>query len=607
MNEIKYELKSMGAKNDGEEFLVVIKIPTSYGWIDNVKIVVDENTFNLDYLKQEDGYAIFTKNIYLKTNALYKYYFNFYINGEEKSFIKDKMYNNKITDYNLKEKISSNYEIPNWAKGKIMYHIFVDCFNRNKSIMIKDMPRRHIYANWSDEVLIGPDEEGIWNNYFYGGNLLGIIDKLDYIKSLGTSIIYLSPIVYSQSNHRYDTANYELVDPYVGSNEDLQKLCDEAHKRGMKIILDAVFNHTGNDSIYFNEFNTFPIKGAYQSKDSIYSSFYKYTDDGDFTYWWGMKNLPVCDKDSQKWQEYITGPDGIIDKWFKLGIDGLRLDVADELSDEFIELIRKSVKRNKEDGFILGEVWKNPMRMNRGYIKSGKGMDSVMNYNFISSLIKYFRYGNYQELYDKIMEIKNEYPDEVINSLMNFTSTHDITRAINLWDEFIFNKYGEWSWNLIDERHEFSKNYKMDLSKYEQYKKIYMSYIFFLTFYPGNLSIFYGDEVGIDGIGNLNNRKTFPWNNIDLELLEFFKYMGYIRNNEQFLAVASFNLDYICDKYVTFERIKEDEKVFVAINRTDEDILFSYPKCYHDSSKIYTLKRSIPGKLGPYGGIALKK
>ena len=460
-------------------------------------------------------------------------------------------------------------------------------------------------------VIVGPDKDGIWNNDFFGGDLKGIIEKLDYIKSLGVSILYLSPVCYSQSTHRYDTGDYEMVDPYAGLNEDLKTLCDEAHKRGMKVILDGVFNHTGNDSIYFNEFNSFKSMGAYQSPDSPYLPFYRYhlDDNGipEFEYWWGMNNLPVCNGNSKEWKEYITGVGGVIDKWFNLGIDGLRLDVADELTDEFIELIRVAVKRNKKDGFILGEVWKNPMRMGRSYIESGKGMDSVMNYNLISSLIKYFRYGNSQELISKLDELKSEYPDDTIYSAMNFTSTHDITRGINLWDLQIFDTYGEWPWNLQIDDQVVCKNYRIDESEYERIKEIYMAYVFCLAFMPGNLSIFYGDEAGLQGIGNLYNRRPFPWNNEDDKLVHFFRFIGEIRKMEPFMESADFRILEVNSDIISFERIKNLEKMFVAINRSEEGKRIEIPEEYSNSKKVYKLKKSNSGFLAPKGGIAIKK
>lgn len=615
MNEVfesvKANLKAIQISDDGNLFQITIQIPMELGWIENVKFILDENKeTQMNYCGQEYDMAFFQTNIYLPTKAIYHYYFSWTVNGQTMYLKKN---NENIYDYfSLDEsfKLSVNFDVPDWAKGKVMYHIFVDRFKRGSKEPMQEMPRRKIHHSWDEEMVIGPDENGIWNNDFYGGDLKGIEDSLEYLKSLGVDILYLSPIVQSQSNHRYDTADYEQVDPYVGKNDDLKSLCEKAHELNIKVILDAVFNHTGNDSKYFNEYGTYPELGAYQSLESKYSPFYlKYNNNGhiEYEYWWGMRNLPKCDGNAPEWINYITGVGGIIDKWFDLGIDGLRLDVADELTDNFISLIRKAVKRNKKDGFIIGEVWKNPMYRNRGYISSGKAMDSVMNYLLVDALIRYYKYADVNKLSNIIKEIITEYPDDTIKTLMNFTSTHDITRAINLFSCNEFQEYGEWSWNLKNIDHDWCKNYVLTKEQYEYGKQVYESYVFVLNFLPGILSIFYGDEVGLQGMGNLANRKPFPYNNQDLDLLEFFKQMGEIRKQEEFLRNADLNIKDINNQYIAYERIGEENSMLVVANRTGDDTDFYIPKEYEKPAKIYTLKNSMPGHLRPYGAVAIKK
>ena len=610
---VNFKIIPINNIESGKKYKVSMEIPIELGWIDNVNFIVENGNkifaHKLNHQKNENGLALFESEIFLETKAIYRYYFSYFVDGMQ-HFCKRE---NLVDNYIIRDemwKMSVNFSVPDWAKGKIMYHIFVDRYNRGSKESLKEMPRRTIYKSFDDEMIIGPNKDGIWNADFYGGDLQGIIEKLDYIKSLGVSILYLSPIVYSQSNHRYDASDYENVDPYAGCNEDLVLLCKIAHQKGMKVILDAVFNHTGNDSKYFNEYNSFDTIGAFQSKDSPYYSFYKKHDANGktyFHYWWGMPNLPVCDGYSKTWQDYILSENGVIDKWFKLGIDGLRLDVADELTDDFIEKIRIAVKRNKEDGFILGEVWKNPMRMNRSYIESGKGMDSVMNYSLIDALIRYFKYGDINKLSYIIKDIKNEYPADTINTLMNFTSTHDISRAINLFSSNDFNEYAEWAWDLKNNDLNYCKNFKLTKEQYELGKDIYQAYVWVLTFMPGILSIFYGDEVGLQGLGNLANRKPFPWNREDINLLNYFKEIGNIRQKESFLQEADLNILDINKNYLMFERIGDEEKALIAINRTNLENNFLYPDEYKKNDYIYTLKKSIPGKLSPYGGISMIK
>ena len=613
MNEVSFKITELEKYEHDSKYKLTIELPLEFGWIDYINLVVETNntshTMPLEHLKNENNKIIFESVFYLETRAIYHYYFEYKSNNQIKYIKKNNIVDTNITKDEM-FKISVNFNVPDWAKGKMMYHIFVDRFNRGNPEPIKPMPRRTIYNSWEDEMILGPDQNGIWNADFYGGDLLGIVEKLDYIKSLGIDIIYLSPIVHSQSNHRYDAADYENVDPYAGCNEDLKYLCDEAHKKGMKIILDAVFNHTGNDSKYFNEYNTFDTIGAYQSIYSTYAPFYKkHYHDGKlyYDYWWGMPNLPVCNGYSYEWKNYILGVGGIIDKWFNLGIDGLRLDVADELTDEFIEGIRIAVKRNKEDGFILGEVWKNPMRMNRGYIESGRGMDSVMNYPLIDALIRYFKYTDINKLSYIIKDIQREYPEDTIHTLMNFTSTHDISRAINIFSTYDFQEYGEWAWNPIRSDLDWCKNFNLTKEQYEYGEEVYKAYIFALTFMPGILSIFYGDEIGIEGLGNLANRKPYPWNKQDLELLNYFKYIGNIRKEESFLQQANLNVLDINKDYFMFERYTKDEQALITINRTNEEKEFYLPREYQNKTKTYTLNKSKPGYLSPYGGIAIKK
>ena len=320
-----------------------------------------------------------------------------------------------------------------------------------------------------------------------------------------------------------------------------------------------------------------------------------------------MTNLPVCDGNSKEWQQYIYGENGVIDLWFSLGIDGLRLDVADELTDEFIEGIRRAVKRNKEDGFILGEVWKNPMRMGRGYIESGKGMDSVMDYVLVDALLRYFKYGDVTSIAEVIRQLRTEYPEGTLQTLMNFTSTHDISRAINLFGCDEFKRFNSWAWDLYNENRDYQKYYHLSPEQYEYGKQLYKSYIYFLTFFPGILSIFYGDEVGLQGLGNLVNRRPFPWGNEDKDLLAFFRYMGSIRTKEKFLRTADVNVYDINDRFILFERQAENLDALIAINRTGEPIPTPIPEKYYNIDTIYPLGSSDTRSIDSHGGLVLKK
>lgn len=623
LKDIVFNLKKIGKTDNSSKYHVEIKVPKSIGLIERMKFIVENDKFRkanqLHHVKEKDGFVIFNGDFDLDFNDTFYYYFSFEIDHK---FVYYKKKNNDEPTKVSRDDMWKNdeYRYPEWAKGKVMYHIFVDRFNRGNKNKPEEMKDRHLYPSFDSPLKAGPDEKGIWNNDFYGGDLQGIIDKLDYIESLGVEILYLSPIVRSQSNHRYDAGDYMEVDPYCGSNDDLKRLCDEAHKRGMYVILDAVFNHTGNDSRYFNEFGNYDSVGAFQSKDSEYFEFYRPIEKDGKTYfynWWSMPNLPVCNGDNPKWQNFIFGEDGVIDKWFSLGIDGLRLDVADELSDYFIEGIKKAVTRNKPDGFIIGEVWESPLEKeflcNRNYYTSGKGLDSVMNYRLCDALIKYFKHGDCNTLWWTVLDILMHYPHEKIKTLMNFTSTHDISRALNLFSSNDF--CGSWVWNLDQfddemKKLEFCKNYKLTPEAKKRGIAIYKAYVFALNFFPGILSIFYGDEVGLEGMGNLYNRQPFPWDKMDQELLSYFRRIGLIRKNDPFLRNASTYLHEVNPQYFMYERYKDDDddmRYLVVVNRTENDIDLKVPEKFMNSDIIYRLNDNDDKIIKPYGGVVLKK
>ena len=276
LNKIEFDIKEIEKKDDGAKFKVSIKVPMELGWIERMKFIT-ENKYSriahqLHHVKNEDGFVYFEEEVFLDTSALYLYYFSFEANHRFIYLKKENKNNYQSVSKDEMWKMSVNFKVPDWAQGKMMYQIFVDRFNRGSKKPPKEMPGRNIHKDWHEDIIVGPNKDyhDLWCTDFYGGDLKGVTEKLDYIKSLGVSIIYLCPIVYSQSNHRYDAADYEIIDPYVGKDEDLKELCDKAHSMGMHIVLDGVFNHTGNDSKYFNEFNTFPELGAFQSKESKY-------------------------------------------------------------------------------------------------------------------------------------------------------------------------------------------------------------------------------------------------------------------------------------------------------------------------------------------------
>lgn len=195
-----FNLKEISDIENGKRYDVLVELPIEIGWVNSIDLIIEKGSqkhrFPLKHLKNENNKIYFQSNVCLETSAIYNYYFEINIKDEIKYIGKDKNISSEIYREN-KNKMSVNFDVPNWAKGKIMYHIFVDRFNRGSKNDLIELPRRTIYKSFDEKMIIGPNKDGIWNADFYGGDLLGIIEKLDYIKSLGVSIIYLSPIVHS--------------------------------------------------------------------------------------------------------------------------------------------------------------------------------------------------------------------------------------------------------------------------------------------------------------------------------------------------------------------------------------------------------------------------
>ena len=295
--------------------------------------------------------------------------------------------------------VPADFHTPDWAKGVTIYQIFPDRFYKSGDCdLTGKLTPYTVHRSWGEEVEWKPTEDGkVLNNDFYGGNFKGITEKLDYIASLGVNLIYLNPISKSFSSHRYDTGDYKTPDPMLGTEEDFAELCRQAHKRGIRVILDGVYSHTGSNSPYFNREGQFDSVGAYNSTESPYSSwftFYNWPDS--YNSWWNFDTLPTVNKMDPAFINYIIeDEDSVVAHWLKLGADGFRLDVADELPDEFIQLLRKRIKGINPEALLLGEVWEDASTKiaygrRRTYFTAGE-LDSVMNYPFRTAIIDYVR------------------------------------------------------------------------------------------------------------------------------------------------------------------------------------------------------------------------
>lgn len=462
------------------------------------------------------------------------------------------------------------FQTPDWLKGGIIYQIFPDrfAFSNEKK---KNVPSDRIIREDRDgDPYWIPTAEGkVLNNDYFGGDLKGIEQKLGYLKSLGVTCIYLNPIFEAQSNHRYDTANYEKTDSLLGNEKDFKSLCDSAEKLGIRIMLDGVFSHTGDDSRYFNRYSRYNDVGAYQSKESPYYSWYKFNEwPNDYESWWGIKILPEVNEDNPDFIEYITGKNGIARKWLRLGASGWRLDVADELPDEFLDEFRKAVKSEKADGLVLGEVWEDASNKSsygklRRYLL-GEQLDSVMNYPFAGAVLDFIRDANAELFSSRVMSIVENYPKEVLDVLMNHISTHDTMRAITaLAGESCAYRDRKWqSTHSLDEK---QYHYGVKLLKAASAMQFAL---------PGVPTVYYGDEAGMQGYKDPFNRRCYPWGNENTELVEWYKRLGKIRNENPVFRDGKFEILSAVAGCVAFSRKNDSEGILVISNSNPHPITY---------------------------------
>lgn len=461
-----------------------------------------------------------------------------------------------------------DFKTPDFLKGGLIYQIFPDRFYNSKTPK-KNVPESRVMRKWGEEPYWQESQmNGIWNNDYFGGDLKGVEEKLEYLSGLGVSCIYLNPIFEAHSNHRYDTADYEKIDSLLGDESDLESLCKKAHGLGISVILDGVFSHTGCDSKYFNMYNRYNTVGAYNSKSSPYFSWYKFTDyPNGYKSWWGIKLLPEVSEEDEGYREYICGKNGILRRWLRLGISGWRLDVADELPDVFLDDLRKAVKEENENAVIIGEVWEDATNKfaygeRRRYLL-GEQLDSVMNYPFADAILNYVKFGNAQAFMSGIMSIVENYPPCVVNVLMNHIGTHDTERAITrLAGESAEGKDRAW---------QHSHN---QLSDYDYLKGISMMKLASLIQYtlPGVPSLYYGDEAGMQGMKDPFNRACFPWDNINKELYKWYKRLGEIRRGCKAFKEGSFEPLYAADGAIAYVRRSEENSVLTAVNNSNSEL-----------------------------------
>lgn len=466
-----------------------------------------------------------------------------------------------------------SYKSPAWFGEGVTYNIFPDRFCRDRAPVQPEgegVAERVLHQNWDDTPVYQPDSNGeILNNDFFGGTLRGILQKLDYLESLYVRTIYLNPIFQAYSNHRYDTGDYKRIDPLLGCEKDFRELCAQAAKRGMRIVLDGVFNHTGYDSRYFNARGRYQGEGAYQSQQSPYYDWYDFQQWPDkYSSWWGIYTLPQTNETNESYLSYIIDDaDSVVRRWLRLGASGWRLDVADELPDSFIARLNAAARREKPDAVIIGEVWEDASNKiayseRRRYFQGGE-LDSVMNYPLRDAILAYLGGGTAEHFAETMECIRENYPHDVFYSLMNVIGTHDTPRALTVLgitqEEWKLSREERAAFTLPPERIESARR-RLKLAAVLQFTM------------PGSPTIYYGDEVGLQGFEDPFNRRTFPWEREDRDLLAFYRRLCMLRAESETLAKGELRFLRSNGSLLRYERRTAHARLVIMVNRGHQEV-----------------------------------
>ncbi len=535
--------KPFGCVKEKEDMDISIHIPKSVETISVTMLFKTDfgvyKEFSLNKSGEYELYDIYSGTFSIDDVGLYFYFFK--IEAKHSAF---SLYKYGYNDTNIEEGdfwqlscLPADYKTPDGFKNQVMYQIFPDRFYKEGKCDLTGKLEPYVVHNDFNEVPVyTPDYKGeILNNDFFGGNLKGIEKKLPYIAELGVGIIYLNPIFKAYSNHRYDTADYKTIDPMLGTYDDFVSLCKKAKEYGIKIILDGVFSHTGSNSTYFKE--------AQGNPDSPYRKWYKFIDYPDtYESWWGITTLPNVEELTPEYMDYIIrDKDSVIAYWLNAGASGFRLDVADELPDEFIKALRARVKEVNPEAIVIGEVWEDASNKisyskRREYF-TGAELDAVMNYPFNNAVLAFVNnYITAQEFSNTVMTIVENYPQESVACLMNSLSTHDTVRVMTLLG-------GQ---SLEGDKHFKAHNF-LTGGAYENAAEKLKLASFLQYVLPGNPCIYYGDEIGMQGFEDPLNRRFFTWDKINEDLFSHYKKLGEIKKKlgGGFVKVYAYNEDTI--------------------------------------------------------------
>ncbi|ERT61765.1 4-alpha-glucanotransferase [Megasphaera vaginalis (ex Srinivasan et al. 2021)] len=404
---------------------------------------------------------------------------------------------------------------PDWFKNTIVYQIFPDrfCRGHDPAVRLQGKKGAVIHSDWHDRPYYCKDEKGAIVYYdFFGGNLAGMEEKLTYLQELGIGAIYLNPVFESASNHRYGTGDYYNIDPFLGTNEGFAAFCAAAGAKGIRIILDGVFSHTGADSRYFNRFGTYESVGAFQSQASPYYDWYRFKNYPDeYESWWGVDDLPNVNETAPSYLDFIIrNDDSVLKHWLRQGVSGWRLDVIDELPETFLRDFYKTLKATDPEAVLIGEVWEDASNKisygeQREYL-CGYDIDSAMNYVLRRMFIDFVNgVRNAAETAAQYMHLTENYPPEHTYAMLNLIGSHDVERILSVLGGT------ETDTAVAKKKLRLLSAWQMTL--------------------PGVPSIYYGDEAGLLGGKDPDNRRTYPWGQEDAELLSWTKTLTALRND----------------------------------------------------------------------------
>ena len=484
------------------------------------------------------------------------------------------------------------FDTPAWFRRSVMYQVFPDRFAFSRDGTAEAGVAYHRALGQDPELHGGidepvrhtprPYEKDYSPEDFYGGTLKGIEEKLPYLKELGIGCLYLNPIVEARSNHRYDASDYLKVDPILGSNEDFRRLCEKAEAMGIRVMLDGVFSHTGADSLYFNRYGNYPGVGACQGKESPYYPWYDFKNFPDsYRCWWGFKDLPEVDELNVVWQDFVvTGQDSVVRQWLRRGACGWRLDVADELPDEVLSLIRSAAKAEKPDATILGEVWEDAVIKesygSRRRYALGDALDCVMNYPLRSMLLDFIhRRADAYQLRDFLISQQMNYPWPMYYALMNLLGSHDTDRILAAMSTPVVLRG-------LSREAQLAMVFDEEEKRRAPEREMLCAAIQFAL--PGVPSVYYGDEQGMWGLGDPFNRA--PFREGDGELHDYYVNLSSMRNSADCLSTGNALFDAYSADVLTILRYVNDQRDalglpaengawLLAVNRGDAEAPFT--------------------------------